>query len=217
MNTASRKTVCTTAPANVRRPPPSNSTVARKIGAKIAPRLRTRGHVGGCAPPRPALAGVAGRPLLALLSRGAAVSDLIAPALSTVSFPSESISTRSYACRFSFARFRLCFCDATPRLCPRHDDAALADNGVDDIPCKVVGEVPPVGGGEQHDVGPMTRLQPTSIHEAEHVGGVHRHGAQRLFGREPELRARQRRGDREALAECAPGVEIGGERDDCPR
>ena len=38
---------------NVSRLPASRSTVARKIGAKMAPRLRTRCHEGGCGVPRP--------------------------------------------------------------------------------------------------------------------------------------------------------------------
>jgi hypothetical protein len=93
--------------AKVMLPPPKSSTVARKIGAKIAPRLKTLRHVGGCGAPRPPFAGVLARPFAGFASFRSSVLSVLA--VRTVSFPSESISTSSYACRFSFARRRRCF------------------------------------------------------------------------------------------------------------
>ena len=48
MNAPSRRTVWRIALWIVPLPPPSNITVAKKTGAKRAPRFRTLGHEGGC-------------------------------------------------------------------------------------------------------------------------------------------------------------------------
>ncbi len=59
----------------------------------------------GFAPPFP-------RPSFFCAGSFAGVSAFSSDAVSSVSLPSASISTRSYAWRFSFARLRRCFCVA---------------------------------------------------------------------------------------------------------
>ena len=96
---------------------------------------------------------------------------------------------------------------------PASEQSAAADDRVHHVPCEVVREVAPVGCVDQDEVGPEPGGDPATVVEAEDVGGVDGAGGQCLLGREGELGACERADDREALAECAPGVEVGGERD----
>ena len=88
-----------TAPANERRSPLSRSTVARKIGANSALRFATRRQEGGCGTPRIRLVpGARGEDGFFELRDPDDLDGLSARsslALSTVSFPSLSISTSS--------------------------------------------------------------------------------------------------------------------------
>jgi hypothetical protein len=49
----------------------------------------------------------------------------------------------------------------------------------------VIREVPPVIGGEEHDVGVVARRQaPLAVGTVEHMCGIHRAGSKRLLRRE---------------------------------
>ena len=84
---------------------------------------------------------------------------------------------------------------------------------MDDVAGKVIREVPPVGGADEHDVGAEPGREPPAVGEAEDVRSVHRACRERLGGCQSELRARQRAHDRQALAVRASRVEVGGQRD----
>ena len=79
---------------------------------------------------------------------------------------------------------------------------------------EVVGEIAPVGGVQQDQVGVVARCEPAfAVRPAEHVGGVDRARAERLGGRELQLGGGERADEWEALAEGAAGVEVGREGD----
>ena len=78
----------------------------------------------------------------------------------------------------------------------------------------MVREVAPVGCIEEHDVRSEAWGEtPHAVGPSEDVRRVHRARGERLGRREPKLRARERADEREALAERAPRVEVGRERD----
>ena len=78
----------------------------------------------------------------------------------------------------------------------------------------MVGEIPPVRGVEQHEVGVVAGSEaPEPLGTTEDVRRVDRAGGKGLRRRQLELRRRQRAHERQAFAECAARIEVGRERD----
>src|SRR5919106_5811144 len=182
--------------------PESSITVTNMIGAKMSARLSVRCSEGSCGS-RPLRGAVRGRRV-----------EVSRTSLGSISFPSSSSQT--YSWRSSFARRRRCLRVGMWRLCPRAPgDLAASDHRVDDRPAEVVREVAPVVGGEEDEVGVVTGLDAAlPVRPGEDVRGVHGAGGERLRRLEPpELRARERAHEREALAERAARVEVRGEGD----
>src|SRR5690349_16838472 len=180
-------------------------------GANIAPRLSTLFHDGGGTwrtdrPPREEDA--LGFGLSALRGGGAGASGGV-----SISLPSSSTQTSSHSCRLFFSWRRRCFLVGIAAMVallvrPARDHDAPAD-----VATEVIGEVAPVGGPEEGDVGPEAGREPTAVLPAEDVGRVDRAGSERLCGRQLQLGRRERADERQALAERAPGVEVRRERD----
>src|SRR5215213_8491674 len=84
------------------------------------------------------------------------------------------------------------------------------------VPAKVVGEVAPVGGVEDANVGFIAGRQATDIIKTEHLGGVYSTRPQRLSGGEREAGTGEVHYQRQRLAEGASGIEVRGEGDDGP-
>src|ERR671917_1543261 len=78
----------------------------------------------------------------------------------------------------------------------------------------MVGEVAPIRGVEEEHIRFVAGREPADVFGAEHVRRVGRAGAEGFCWREPETGARQVHHQRQRLAEGAPGVEVGGERQD---
>ena len=80
---------------------------------------------------------------------------------------------------------------------------------MDELAAEVVGEVAPVRGVEQDDVGAVARRDPADrVRLAEDVGRVDRHRREYLRRRELELGRRECADERQALAERAPRIEV---------
>src|SRR5512146_2289057 len=109
--------------------------------------------------------------------------------------PSSSTYTISYSCRISFWRRRRCFrVGIGPSLAfARPTNSAAPDDRRDEVAAEVVGEMTPVRGVEQDEVGVEPRGDPpAAVGAPEHVRGVERAGGQRLGRRQVELGAGDR-------------------------
>src|SRR3990172_2036526 len=146
---ASRRIVCATFCTKVFVFGLISSTVARKIGAKMRPRLNVRRQDGGWTPrPRPRgwLRTSLSERFLGFASASSASTSL----------PSESTYTISYSCRFSFSRRRRCLRVAILRLCrPLECHRPALDDRGDDVSAEVVGEVAPIAAAAHAHVNPL--------------------------------------------------------------
>src|SRR6185312_14016961 len=185
--------------------PPVQKTTIRISGAKMAVRLKTRAieGFGISRPPRFTAGRAEAFPSGFVRSTG----------FSTwITSPSSVSITYSYSWRWSFSRRRRCLRLGMGRLCRGHP--ALDDLG-DVIAAQVIGEVAPVGGVEEDDVGGIAGSEPTdTVRAAEHVRRVDCARGECFRGTHVHLRAGERAHDRQALAEGAPRVEVGREYDD---
>src|SRR6185436_9977483 len=144
--------------------PPVQKTTRRISGAKIAVRLKTR-LIEGFGTTRPFRRGAAFAELFPSFGAGTGFST-------GISSPSSVSMTYSYSWRWSFSRRRRCLRLGMGRLC--RGLPALDDLG-DVIPAEVVGEIAPVRGIEQDDVGVVARREAAGpVGAAEDVRGVHR-------------------------------------------
>src|SRR6186997_370157 len=150
--------------AEVVEAPPVQKTTTKISGAKIAVRLKTRPieGFGISRPPRRA----AGRAVLFPSALGAATGRSTG-----ISSPSSVSITYSYSWRWSFSRRRRCLRLGMVRLCR---GPAATDDLVDLVSPQVVGQVAPIGGVEQDDVGVIARREAADpVRSAEDVSGVH--------------------------------------------
>ena len=166
MKTAISSAVCTSAPAIVILPPPSSITVAKKIGAKMAPRLSTLRHEGGWTV---ALAARCRRSttfwllrveLVALPTAARRLPRAVRPARRVARpRPRRRRRGRSRAASpwraggAASASPSRGLCRAPERR-PRRASITVCTMS----PAEVVGDVAPVGGVEEHDVGGEARV-----------------------------------------------------------
>src|SRR6185503_20299014 len=143
--------------------PPVQKTTIRISGAKIAVRLKTRAieGFGISRPPRFTAGRAEAFPSGFVRSTG----------FSTwITSPSSVSITYSYSWRWSFSRRRRCLRLGMVRLCRGR---AGPDDLGDVVRPEVVGQVAPVGGVEQDDVGVVAgREAPDPVGSAEDVCGV---------------------------------------------
>src|SRR6187549_1410519 len=184
--------------------PPVQKTTSRISGAKIAVRLKTR-LIEGLGTARPPRRGAAFAELFPSFGAGTGFST-------GISSPSSVSMTYSYSWRWSFSRRRRCLRLGMVRLCRGR---AGPDDLGDVVRPEVVGQVAPVGGVEQDDVGVVAgREAPDPVGSAEDVCGVDGARGEGFRGGHVHLRAREGHDKRQAFAEGAAGIEIGRQHDD---
>src|SRR6186713_1943629 len=144
--------------------PPVQKTTTRISGAKIAVRLKTRAIEGF---------GISRPPRLTAGRAEAFPSGFVrSTGLSTgISSPSSVSITYSYSWRWSFSRRRRCLRLGMGRLCRGR---AGPDDLGDVVRPEVVGQVAPVGGAEQDDVGVVARREAADpLGSTQDVSGIH--------------------------------------------